>query len=530
VIADPGDGFDRYGAPEQLDSSTRPSVGTDVFRVGAIVYALLTGERALEEIELTEATDDDHQFRFAQGAKAGEMPAPSAIQSGLPPELDTALLLALRTDPNDRYRSVETFGAALQSIQTGTELPPVVANALERTMWEPPETEEGAERESTSASDETGPVFGDPIRTGLFTDSSWPGPTEKWALEVESKFYEPLALDGGTLYGTTGQNKLCAIDAVSGAERWTVTSGEGITTVPSVGDGVVFVGRKTWDRDGKTLVSVDGERGDERQVFDIDHPLYRYGPPVATGRTVFVVTTAQQLYALDRETGEESGAYRRSWERTCPPTVTSQTLLVVDTDGRLVAIDAVTGSQQWTVETEPERGEIPEPPLCSRPTTTDRTAFIGVNGGTVFAVDIKTGGTRWLFETGFGVPVPSTPTDEAVYVTSPDGNLYVLDTETGSRLWTFETNERVAAPPAVSDGTVFFKTIARLYALEAETGTARWIIDSVGRWSKPMTVSEGGRLSRRRRRRSQSAFITDTTVTDCVDGRDGLTYPFTASI
>lgn len=101
-----------YAAPEQFDAERFgvPDRYTDIYQLGALVYALLTGHPPFTGSR-TAITHD-----VVDGES---LPAPSSERAELPPELDDAVRTALARDKADRYMDVGRFGAALRDVRTG---------------------------------------------------------------------------------------------------------------------------------------------------------------------------------------------------------------------------------------------------------------------------------------------------------------------------------------------------------------------------------------------------------------------------
>jgi tetratricopeptide (TPR) repeat protein len=78
-----------YASPEQI-RGLPVNTSTDVYSLGAVLYELLTGARP-----------------------HGDPARPSSLNRKVPQDLDNILLMALRTEPERRYSSVEQFGADL---------------------------------------------------------------------------------------------------------------------------------------------------------------------------------------------------------------------------------------------------------------------------------------------------------------------------------------------------------------------------------------------------------------------------------
>jgi serine/threonine-protein kinase len=94
-----------YGSPEQaLGRLDEVGVTTDVYGVGATVFALLTGQPPQGGTTVTEILE----------AVQVERPPPSTINPAVPPWLDRVVGRALATDPADRYPDVRSLAEALR--------------------------------------------------------------------------------------------------------------------------------------------------------------------------------------------------------------------------------------------------------------------------------------------------------------------------------------------------------------------------------------------------------------------------------
>jgi tetratricopeptide (TPR) repeat protein len=90
-----------YASPEQVRGEP-VTTATDVYSLGAVLYELLTDQRAHQlESYSPEAVEKEVCGR--------EPRTPSAVSRHLDPDLDNIVLMALRKEPQRRYSSVEQF-------------------------------------------------------------------------------------------------------------------------------------------------------------------------------------------------------------------------------------------------------------------------------------------------------------------------------------------------------------------------------------------------------------------------------------
>jgi formylglycine-generating enzyme required for sulfatase activity/mono/diheme cytochrome c family protein len=99
-------GTPAYMAPEQAAGQTDAvGPGTDVFGLGAILYALLTARPPFRGDTLSEVL---------RAAKAGRTPPPRQLNGRVPPALERICLTALAADPRQRYPSAAALARDLR--------------------------------------------------------------------------------------------------------------------------------------------------------------------------------------------------------------------------------------------------------------------------------------------------------------------------------------------------------------------------------------------------------------------------------
>ena len=100
-----------YAAPEQVGAAPI-STATDVYALGALLYALLTGRPPLDDSAAARPDLADriqHQTPETPSAVAAQHEAPPVPADRLQGDLDTICAMALRKEPARRYASVEAL-------------------------------------------------------------------------------------------------------------------------------------------------------------------------------------------------------------------------------------------------------------------------------------------------------------------------------------------------------------------------------------------------------------------------------------
>ncbi|MBI3645876.1 MAG: serine/threonine protein kinase [Acidobacteriales bacterium] len=107
MVMAPGLGSLEYISPEQVKGSSDLDARTDLYSLGAVFYALVTGKPPFAF---------PSQFEVMLAHVNQTSAPPSEKLPGLPPELDPLILKALAKDPAQRFQSAKEFRDALETL------------------------------------------------------------------------------------------------------------------------------------------------------------------------------------------------------------------------------------------------------------------------------------------------------------------------------------------------------------------------------------------------------------------------------
>lgn len=337
------------------------------------------------------------------------------------------------------------------------------------------------------------------------------GPTDTASDGPENDFGAPVYA-GDTVY-VGGHERLWALDAADGAERWRYNpdrsdpSDADVTAVGVVGD-TVYVGT-----DHGRVAAVAAEDGTERWYRQVgtsdggdtdggtrEGEQVRISGLTAVDGSVLAMeegtaTEHAALHALDAAEGSER------WQRDAGPEDTDTPArptapaihdgVVYDAANGLVALDLQTGDVLWGPR-DPDTDDLPA--------YADGTIYVsgGTGGNAYFAVNAETGDTEWAMPFHGGTTVGtrlSVVDDERVYagIANDDGlnRLVAFDREDGSREWTNDTAADGGRGGFSVDTAVLYaneRDGTALVALDPRNGNRLWAFDETDRGTVPAVV------------------------------------------
>ena len=310
-----------------------------------------------------------------------------------------------------------------------------------------------------------------------------------WKLQTGAPFESSPAIVGGTVYASTGDRRVLALNAETGEVIWETDVGGPVASSPAVAGGLLYVGLK----DGRVIaLSVD----DGSQAWEFLTGGYVVASPTVSEGIVYIGSSDERLYALDALTGEEFWSYEAAGRLQASAAVSDKVIGIVSQGRAAQVLDAVSGRHRLDLNIA---GESIAPPALD-----DNLLYAVDNRGAVVGMDWRQKEVpfektaRWartqLFVWQFvgSLPPPkgyewsfrvrrqrfqSAPAlgHDRLFVVSDTGSMFALDRSDGSLAWRSELDNWVNGSPSVAGDTVYVGDKGGvLYGFDAFSGEERW--------------------------------------------------------
>ena len=274
-------------------------------------------------------------------------------------------------------------------------------------------------------------------------------------------FLSSPAIADNTVYFGSGDQHVYALDAATGAQKWTFSTGDVVHASPAVVDGVVYIG--SWDRN---LYALDAQTGRERWRYTTGNDTTIYNQigiassAAVAGGVVLVGGRDGKFHAVDARTGAVRWVHdnRGGWT-IASPAVKDGVVYFPTSDGtRFKALDVVTGETRFDLQNKAVS--------FSSPAIAGEVGFYGTSDGYLNAVDLRAGTLLRQYQTDGSKENGPRYTDETGRMRAD--RMYPDRTLDGMMIGmrTMMTLGSVLSSPVVVDGVVYFgSTDGHLYAV-----------------------------------------------------------------
>jgi outer membrane protein assembly factor BamB len=281
---------------------------------------------------------------------------------------------------------------------------------------------------------------------------------ERWTFKTGNTVEGAPAIVQDTVFVTSLDKHLYALDLKTGQEKWKVKLGP-MRASPAVQGNRLVVGDSNGkvhclDLTGKILWTFETE-GEITAGANFHRENILIGSHDST------------LYYLD-SSGKKLWDFKIDGPVNGSPAVIGDVTFVAGCDSILHAVDLKTGKELWNVDLEGQ--------AAATAAILKDHAYVGLMTNQVVSIDLKAKKKAWTFE-----PVrrsqpfyaSAAATDKLIITGSRDRKVYALDRITGAEKWSFITEGQVDSSPVVVGNKIYVGALSstcEFYVLDLETG------------------------------------------------------------
>ncbi len=288
------------------------------------------------------------------------------------------------------------------------------------------------------------------------------------ALEYDPKDRYPSAMimkeamiSAAKRTGLLSQPSIAAVIAQSDKieEIWSFKCEDEIRGSPLVFEDTVYVG--CYDNN---LYALDKQTGEFQWKYATEGGIT--GKPAAEDGVIFIGSEDGRLYALTANRGSLVWTYYAEGPIRSSPTLSEGHIFIGSDDRQLHVVNQMNGRRAWRVEANAA--------IWSTPFVQDELVYFGCESGDFYCYNFK-GELKWRKKAKRGITSSAIIVDEIVYYGSRDWTMYAIDSENGWQIWRFRMRGATISSPAFSDGKLFIGCgDNNIYCVDAKHAREIW--------------------------------------------------------
>lgn len=311
------------------------------------------------------------------------------------------------------------------------------------------------------------PIFrGNAQLTGVSTTKLPERPELLWTFEARSDIEGSPAIFANTVYATSLDSQLYALDLQTGKLKWKYAALAESKASPALSNGVVYFGEESG-----AFHAVEAATGKRKWLFQTDAGVIS-SANFYQDRVLFG-SYDNHLYCLDSH-GKLQWKLETNGYIHATPTIVGENVLVAGCDGYFHMLRIRDGQ---TVH-KAQAGAY----VAASTAVVGNRAFAGTFGNRVLCLEVSSAKLVWEYDhpqRDFPFFASAAATPEIVIACGRDKIVHALDPQTGKALWTHSAKAKIEASPVIV-GTRVFVAVANgdLLALDLSSGKVVWQFES----------------------------------------------------
>ncbi len=259
-------------------------------------------------------------------------------------------------------------------------------------------------------------------------------------------------IEGGTVYVSSFDNRLYALNLADGKDRWPPFKTEGLLRAAPRVASVQLLNSQTFvfvGSDDGRVYCLDAATG--QQCWKSARMGGIGGSVVVASDVVYAPSDDEQIHALSITDGSELWSHKLGAAVRSSPVVAAGIMYLGADDGCLYALDLERREVRWRQQA---RG-----PVRAGPVMAGRQLYFGTMEGEVWALEPNAARPGVVRQWTLGAAVSAAPlvTEDRVYAGTHDGCFRALERGSDREVWRFKTNGGAMRSAAVmADGLVIF--------------------------------------------------------------------------
>ena len=271
-----------------------------------------------------------------------------------------------------------------------------------------------------------------------------------WAFVERGSYISPAIFGSLALIRVEADNKgeLIAIDLQNGTKRWIFTPRRissastnfygGHIGSPLIVDGIAYVSA------GGEVYALDAVTGALRWTFATQELVTS---SLAAAQGSLYISDFRYIYAIDQQKGSLLWAKENETTFSFAPVVSGE-YVIIARGTQLVALDRSTGQQRWAFSPKDE---------ALTPAGADGTLAYAKSTNTLYAIDLASGVKRWQYHNAEFVSLPSISSQHMFLVEGMGANtiLTALDSASGTAVWQLAYGKLARSGPIVVNNSLY---------------------------------------------------------------------------